>query len=1116
MIKNVNLMQNEADIIFDEQSGFSREHIIQALANLGQRIGIKGDSLSYKYFTFNDILTSSATYDPDKYIGFIEYFYDNSNNEYKSKFGVTNKLQLKNSNDELIQDTTININNMFVFSSDMSFDFVISGIEKYAQNSICINENNELTLMLAGKYIGYEDDDEYNTTLLYYKFNTLTNKLIEGYRLYHLNDDVICMNNIKDIDNEDDKDLYKLRIRTFDLNKNLNSLNKELFKNLFKFTNYKNSNLPFSIIKSKFKNIDLLKSYTSGEDNDIDYLITSNSIISIIENYNSINNNLTKIVQKELSVDLIYDSFKNELLATYNYDYVKDEALNEYSIDIDEDLYTINEDINKLYINIFKYYNKKYYLDTRVTFVKRILSKIYEKASNYNYSNGCRLYIPLNYNFHYICNSNDELNIYYSNNIYVTYTSLSKYNLETFWEANTNIVYDYNEIDKVKVYNFEISYNTYENDLINSIDIKEIYTMPYINAENNWSINNIDSKIQAIGKDAGNPNIIVIYSKTSESSNNKIGEQFIVLNSIAKKDIVNSSTYECKEFKVNRYLFNNSDEDYVCHAWIPIIDDYNKEAFSSSIIFSISDLACLDSNNAQLNYRGAYVYTLWYPTEVNGKLYFEYIKDTYAEYALSLGASKNILSESTESSSNTNIKDFLLLNANISDVAQETLSLNNYNYLVIKNQLSESYINELNYTNENLKYKSSDYNNDLNCIIQYNNDLNITNNQVIPKQKTNNGNTIKYIDNGFSNLYFTNKLYPIYSVSSETISENTTIPVTIEKLKSVDTFNTRILAQGQRVTNVDSLISSLKTVKEASSITVPKVGVKFNLETINKTNGCYNEYSFDSNVPIIDFKEVFNRNVNVLNRLNIISLDNKTHSLYNAYIGTSFSESDKSTLHIGSTNLNINIGTSTLMNESEKDDFSVHDTLSLDFNNIDLNASNHIYAEKNLTYKCNINGYTYISQMIKLIGSLINESIINIIDTSISPNVLNWSKSGLFAISNADASNPAYYISINQIFEEYFNIDISSNYNVFINNIEMSNENYLTNSDNIFENNEPKKILKLGATSENVYLFNVSNLYKLDTLLMYCPFNLDVMYYTYNSQVNGFNTKVLNIYLTLK
>ena len=112
MIKNVNLMQNPLDIVWDEEAGFSREHLIQALANLGQRVGIKGDGIAYKSFTFNDILDN--TYSSSNYIGFVEYFKDESN-EFKAKFGVTNKYQLNNSNDEKIIEIFESINDALIF-----------------------------------------------------------------------------------------------------------------------------------------------------------------------------------------------------------------------------------------------------------------------------------------------------------------------------------------------------------------------------------------------------------------------------------------------------------------------------------------------------------------------------------------------------------------------------------------------------------------------------------------------------------------------------------------------------------------------------------------------------------------------------------------------------------------------------------------------------------------------------------------------------------------------------------------------------------------------------------------------------------------------------------------
>ena len=106
MKQNINLMQNPEDIIFDKNSEYSKEYLIQTLANLGQRIGIKGDSVAYKSFTFNDILMNSETYSAKDKIGYIEYIGDDAGN-IKALFGITDKLNLLNSK---VLDTSININ----------------------------------------------------------------------------------------------------------------------------------------------------------------------------------------------------------------------------------------------------------------------------------------------------------------------------------------------------------------------------------------------------------------------------------------------------------------------------------------------------------------------------------------------------------------------------------------------------------------------------------------------------------------------------------------------------------------------------------------------------------------------------------------------------------------------------------------------------------------------------------------------------------------------------------------------------------------------------------------------------------------------------------------------
>ena len=141
MIKNVNLMQNPQDIIWDKESEYSREHLIQALANLGQRIGIKGDGISYKSFTFNDIL--DKTYSASQYVGFIEYFRDSDSNDLKAKFGVTDKYNIYNSNNEQILEISQNINNAFIFPSDLTFslpvNFLVSSFNDFDNDSSLYN-----------------------------------------------------------------------------------------------------------------------------------------------------------------------------------------------------------------------------------------------------------------------------------------------------------------------------------------------------------------------------------------------------------------------------------------------------------------------------------------------------------------------------------------------------------------------------------------------------------------------------------------------------------------------------------------------------------------------------------------------------------------------------------------------------------------------------------------------------------------------------------------------------------------------------------------------------------------------------------------------------------------
>ena len=853
---------------------------------------------------------------------------------------------------------------------------------------------------------------------------------------------------------------------------------KENFKDIFKFTKYNNPDqLPFNLLNANFINISLLESYNESENR----YFESNSPIGLILNNKT---NLSKFTPQSLT--LFFDSEANQLLAQdpNNYESVIDLYNNEYELNLDEELFMINNDINYLYHNIFNYYNEKFYLEDRASFIKRILIKIYESISGYKYDKSFRLYIPLDYEFHYICNKNNEMEIYYSTNIYVTLTSLSSVYLEEYWNNNKNLIYDYNGVNKIKVYNFEIKYNSIEDPIINSVSIKDIYTMPYINANENWSINDIDTKIKATGDNAGNPNIIIIFNKDKNNDGNR---SFEILNAISNKEHIEGADYQLKWFNVNNALFENIYTDKIrCCAYIPVIDDYNFTYFKDSIILSISDLDCLEYDDYKYNYKGSYIMTMWHLIEKNNGSYaFDYIKHTDTEYSLALGSTINLLNETNDDSiANLNAQDLVLLKSILTTVGQERLAINNNNWLIIKNKQSEEYYDS--------STKDKLYNNDLNAIVQYNDMISIKANHIIHNQNN------KYISN-IDNLNITNLLYPKYTIVTTT--ENGQEAVT--KLKRIENNvinkirESRITIKGQSITNIESLIEEINSgiieVEELKDVII---------ENAEKINSNYDEYIFNSNIPSIDFKEVFNRNVNVLNRVNIVSLDNNG-KIYNAYIGTSYNEINKNILHIGTTNTNINVGTDTLFNEIDKSKFNVHNILSLDFDNIILNSKKKLISKTNNIYQY-INGViTYNMSTINLIGTCMSTFIPFDIFNNESLVIVNeWNNSSSEIFAKRSKDDNEYYISLNNIMKNTFDINLID-YNDHI---------------NLYYNDE--EIIKFSRTSlkDMVYLFKVPTELKVYNNLLnntiYIPSLLNIMYYTNieNSIDNVVNT--INIYIS--
>ena len=64
-IQNINTLQNPID--FSQLSTYSNEYLLQSLANLGQRLSIKGDSIKTRGFSFIQLF-ANQTYDENNFI----------------------------------------------------------------------------------------------------------------------------------------------------------------------------------------------------------------------------------------------------------------------------------------------------------------------------------------------------------------------------------------------------------------------------------------------------------------------------------------------------------------------------------------------------------------------------------------------------------------------------------------------------------------------------------------------------------------------------------------------------------------------------------------------------------------------------------------------------------------------------------------------------------------------------------------------------------------------------------------------------------------------------------------------------------------------------------------
>ena len=939
MNKSIYEIQNPVDF-----KPYTHEYLIQALANMGQRIGIKGDGIEYKSFKFTDLI-EDYSYSDKEWVGVIRYI----NNE--CNFGVTKKSSINNGDlvKYLVKDS--HIFNKITLPYEVSFDVPINNIEKYKNGSIIANDGKFLTTILLGKYFGYDDNDANNSEIIYAKFNLEDNTLEKCIRIHFLcSSDIHNYYVLSKVEHTTENN-YLQTVQVFD-----SSLLEEFqsqFENLFSY----NENSEYFSLFSKDKDYieyPIENPNITEVENDLN-ILSELSVVDLILKHTE-NKEYYAPKTFELKFDTEANQYESLSVARYNSEM---QWLNEYGYNVNEQVNMLNNIISSLFYNLFLYFNKTYYIANKSTLIKRIICKLYESLCGDDYV-GSIMYVPLDYEFHYISNSNDDLDIYYSNNIYVTMCNVSQYDAESFFNSTKNIIFDYDGIDKVKACNFEISYNSKYDNLINYINIKDLYTLPYINSNNNWSVNDTDSGISAMGKDAGNPNIIFAYSNVDLNDDS----MFSILNNAANKNKIMNCTWKEQTFKVNTAHFTNPKSSSIsCKCFIPVTTANNIKYFKNALIIMLSSRSCIDEAE-QASYKYDYVSSMWTLSNEDDNSIAKFVCITdpeNSEYALPFGSGIDTYSEfSNTSIGNLNANDILLLVANISGIGQENLALNSNNWITIRNKNAEEY-------NLSIDPEGNDvdqYTNDLNLAVQYNDSIEIIGNHIINKQTDK-----PYLANFAEDRPETsNYLYKKYSTA--TYVGKTLMPTAVQNLINVNHsyLISNMTIDGQTVVNSDLvLIKSIPTSVESIEYNQVEYSYQVSVE-----DGKYPEYIFNSNVPSVDMKEVFMRNVDVLNRVNIISLDHDSQTgkgkLFNSYIGTSYEDEEKNVLRIGTTKNNINIGSNSLINEADRTSFETQDTISIDFDKVLLNSKQTVSS--NMWMKQTVDTTDYYTTTIRPIGKL--------------------------------------------------------------------------------------------------------------------------------------------------
>ena len=908
-INNINTLQNYEDLKYttdlakQNPSGvLNTDYYIHALANLEQRT-------EYRYS--NGIKYGILTYDKTVTVG---------------ESDVT-------ANDAIASTTTL-----LELNNDMSFDITVNNIETYLKHSQIYDDGTSFKSLLFGKILGTDNTPETNNVEIQYTDIDLNNHIIkEAYRVFYLNDPT----------NDNIYILIHLKLDSTTVN-----------EHKYKLTVYK---LTIPATNDTLKKIFRASTYA---DSSISVEMTVNNTGMFTELISSCSVYSAETIENNYTLDCTYDTIDEQLLKITDASMMSDsynkvnELLYFNYYNINQYVRALNNDLTVTYPNVLKYYSNRQFNSNNATLkemiAKALYNEIYKGLMNAQKKNAV-LEIPAGTTITYVSNVENSLQIYYTDDIYVYFINNSENNVKTNKNI-TGIKFHYSGIDKTIIYNLYTKYNTKYTELVDCFIVHKKYVLPYIDDSHLWNINDNQTTIYASGESAGNPNIFLIRTYLDEKSNKIIRAQ------LNRTDIQqNLLEYNNKFYKIkysNRSTGEEQDYEYVFS--VPVINSKSIDKLKYATLFIMSNVVVAGKEGDDYKYEiGPSVTTIWTINDNSTSNSSEFVLvrkngeidgDSEAlTFEDMFGVDELIYRRFASYGHITNVFDDMIALKLPKNMLNGSEPMPAFSYFSIERN------RELRQHNTS-EYDESAYN--------YN----------LVEMKINNG--IEFPDFSYATYTFytsdkklintwadngrkTRQPYMTGSISLVTYNEAS---------QPKDNGLVADILGGTSQTIEQSAASQMDDVQGIISNevvgTFDEISIKYDNKNVDLSKANVSklpEYLPVAYVPILKEANILHQDNNIINRTNIYSF-NKSDKINYAYIGTSCTDEDKSTLHIGTADFTymVNLGKESLVSSDKgagDNIFQKTTKLSLDIEQTDINS-----LRTNISYlmtEHNISVHTY-------------------------------------------------------------------------------------------------------------------------------------------------------------